>query len=80
MTEFQPTDLEILRHPLIDILKLLSSSDYDAYRLCKELGLGYRNCYRHLKVLDEAGLIGFSVYKYHITLVGRQIQSKIYES
>jgi len=75
MSESQPTDLEILRHPLIDILKLLAESDYDAYRLCKELGLSYRDCYFHLKVLDEAGLIGFSVFRYHITKTGREVIS-----
>jgi len=74
-SESQPTDLEILRHPRIDILKLLSEADYDAYRLCKELGLSYRNCYFHLKVLSQAGLIGFSVFKYHITQAGRQVIS-----
>ena len=76
-SESQPTDLEILRHPRIDVLKLLSEADYDAYRLCKELGLGYRDCYNHLKVLSQAGLIGFSVYKYRITQAGRQILSRI---
>lgn len=60
MTESQPSDSEILHvaatHPRVDILKLLSESDYDPYRLCKELGITYKACYSHLKSLEKAGL------------------------
>ena len=69
-------DSEILRvaatHPVIDILKLLAQSDHDPYRLCKELGITYKSCYIHLKMLEKGGLMG-GRFKYHITDRGRKI-------
>jgi len=65
----------VITHPKVDILKLLSGGDLDAYRLTKELGITYRTCYSHLKALEEFGLIG-GVLKYHITERGRQMLSR----
>jgi predicted transcriptional regulator len=63
-------------HPRVDILILLSKSDYDPYRLCKELSLTYRVCYFHLKKLEEADLIGGKL-RYHISEKGRQSLSRL---
>jgi len=75
------SDSEISRviatHPKIDTLILLSQSDYDPYRLVKELGIGYRTCYLHLSILEKAGLIGSRRLKYCITEKGKQILSKM---
>ena len=50
MIKSQLSDSEILHvvatHPTIDILKLLSESDHDPYRLGRELGITYRALYR----------------------------------
>ena len=70
------SDSEILQHPRLDILKLLSIRNYDPYLLCKELGITYRDCYHHLKILEKLGLMG-GHFRYHITERGRQILSKM---
>jgi predicted transcriptional regulator len=69
------SDSEIL--PIqVDLLKLLSKSDYDGYRLCQELGITYRACFFHLRILEKAGLIGGRL-KNHITPAGRRIYNHI---
>jgi predicted transcriptional regulator len=63
-------------HPRVDILKLLSESDYDPYRLGRELGIPYRDLYSHLKVIEKANLID-GRFQYHLTEKGRQILSRL---
>jgi predicted transcriptional regulator len=76
MTEPQTTDSEMLRvaatHPRVDLLKLLSKSDDNGYSLCKELGIPYRACFSHLRMLEKSGLIGGKI-RYHITEKGKQM-------
>jgi predicted transcriptional regulator len=67
----------VAAHPKVDILKLLATADYDAYKLTKELGLTYRASYLHLDSLERMGLIGMGMFKFHITELGRQILSRI---
>ena len=63
----------------IDILILLSKSDHlDPYRMCKLLGITYRACYSHLRILEKAGLTGGKIM-YHITDKGRRILSRLDE-
>jgi predicted transcriptional regulator len=78
MTEPQPTDSETVAatHPRVDLLKLLSKSDDNGYRLCKELGITYRACFFHLRALERTGLIGGKI-RFHITQEGRQILSRL---
>ncbi|MGC2572244.1 MAG: winged helix-turn-helix domain-containing protein [Candidatus Nitrosopolaris sp.] len=80
MTEPQ-SDSEILHmvaiHPRIDLLRLLAESDHYPHQLTKELGLDFKNCYSHMKVLDDLGLLGRKWPKYCITDKGRQILSKL---
>ena len=85
MTESCPKDLsdsEMLRiaatHPRVDLLKLLSKSDHNGYRLCKELGITYGACFFHLRILEKASLIGGKL-RYHITQKGKQMLSRLDE-
>ena len=71
------SDSEILGHPKIDILRLLAIQPHDPYRLCKELGITYRDCYHHLTALEKLGLMGGRRLRYHITNKGREILSRI---
>jgi len=63
-------------HPKIDILRLLAIQPHDPYRLCKELGIRVRDCYHHLKALDNLGLIK-GRFRYYTTEKGREILSRI---
>jgi len=75
MTEPQPSDSEMLCHPRIDLLLLLSKHEHgmNPYYLTKELGLMFANSYSHLRILEKAGLIRHKWPKYHITPAGSRI-------
>ena len=81
--ETQLSDSEILhtvsKHPTVDLLRLLDESDWDSYRLTRELGVGYRTCYLHLCILEKAELIGSRRFKYCINEKGRTILSRMEE-
>ena len=72
------SDSEILSivatHPKVDLL-----AESDRYQLMKELGLEFKDCYSHMKVLDDFGLLGRKWPRYCITNKGRQILSSLME-
>jgi len=67
----------VAKHPTVDLLRLLAESDWDPYKLTRELGIGYRTCYLHLSILEKAGLIGGRRFKYCITEKGKEILSRL---
>jgi predicted AAA+ superfamily ATPase len=75
------SDSELLRHPTVDVLQLLSK--YEAVNpvyLHRELGISFRQLYSCLKILEKAKLIGFrrfSRYNYFITEEGRKKLSQL---